>query len=625
MRAVSYLMPLAGLFVTLARADEPKGMIVIRPQGSSATAEIRPASAEIPDRPGFIMIRPQRAGGAGAKLTRGPEPESYGKVTIVYPKAEGLKPAPADRAGPAVPPPSAINVPAPQPPAQGGDPTAPPAANQGKLIYDAWDAVFVKTMHVGYVHTAIREFERDGKTYLYGTKEQRITVMRFTQRVELWEKESTMETPEGQVMVVRRQQGVGAQQALSVVGTVSGKTLTVKGEGAAAGAGQSVPFPDGVLGVCKEATLMKDKKLKPGESAEYQYYAGQVNWVAKFSIAAKDYEMQTLYTGDKPRKLLKLEVKMEPIRDQQGGVFALPTASVWCDAESYEPLKTEFDNPTLGGTMLVLRTTKDAASRPPGKVPDLFAVQSIPLDRTVEGIHQKAAVTYKVTLAGDADPNTAFAADARQATRNVAGKAFELAVAAVRTPGAAPAEPVTDEKGKAYLQECLGTSFYIDWDNAATKRHAAKAVADLPPTATAWDKARAVEKWVRTNMNPATFENSMDPCSKVAESLNGDCSEFSVLAAGMCRALGVPSRTAIGLVYAPDKEGRPFLAYHMWFEVFVDDRWLTLDGTLGLGGVGPGHLKITTATWHNERSLAPLLPVMRLLMAKPAVSVAGVK
>jgi hypothetical protein len=614
-----------GLFVTAGRADDPpKGVIIIRPQGKSASSsEIRPASAEIPDLPGFIMIRPHRPAGSAPRLTRGPEPETYGKVTIIYPKSGGSKSVGKPNPGPGVPPPAPIAFPAPQAPP--GDAPAPPTANQGKLVLDAWDAIFVKNMHIGYSHTAVREFERDGKTFLYGTKETHQTVKRFDQRVELWEKESTMETPDGKVLVVRRQQGVGAQQALAVVGTVTGKTLTVKGEGAAAGVGQSIPFPEGVLGICKEATLVKVKNLKPGESVEYKYYAGQVNWVAKFTLTAKEYDEQTLYQGDKPRKLLKVEVKMDPIRDQEGGVFALPNATVWCDATTLDPLKQEFDNPALGGTMLVLRTTREAATRPPSKVPDLFAVQSIPLDRGVDGIHQKSSVTYKVTLAGDADPKTAFASDARQTTRNIVGKTFEVAVTAIRSPQAAPAEPANDEKGKAYIAECLGKSFYIDWDNEATKRHATAAVAGLPATATAWDKARAVEKWVRANMKPATFDNSMDTTSKVAETLSGDCTEFSVLAAGMCRALGIPSRTAIGLVYAPDRNGRPFLAYHMWYEVHVDNRWVALDGTLGLGSVGPGHLKITTATWHNERSIAPLLPVMRLLMAKPTVSVAEVK
>jgi transglutaminase-like putative cysteine protease len=474
----------------------------------------------------------------------------------------------------------------------------------------------------------VREFERDGKTYLYGTKEQRITVARFGTRVELWEKESTLETPDGQVLVVRRSQGVGNQQVLAIVGQVDGKQLKIKGEGNAAGATDTVPFPEGVIGIAKEASLMKDKKpTVGGEPITYQYYAGQVNWVAKFTITAKAEETQTLYVGDTPRKLVKVEVAMDPIKDKQGGVVALPAATVWLDAVSYEPLKAEFENAPLGGTMVLLRTTKDAATRPPGKVPDLFTVQSIALDKAVENIHNKKKVTYAVQLKGDADPATAFTQDSRQSYTLVDGpaKAFTIAAGAIKTPANALEEKYDDEKGQAYLKECLGTSFYIDWDNPKTKAHATAAVSRLPATATAWDKAKAVEAWVRANMNPATFENSMDTCSKVSQTMNGDCSEFSVLATGMCRSLGIPARTALGLVYAPDRAGKPFLAYHMWFEVYVDNRWVALDGTLAMGGIGPGHLTITRATWHNERSMAPLLPVMRLLMAKPQMQVSGVE
>jgi transglutaminase-like putative cysteine protease len=93
-----------------------------------------------------------------------------------------------------------------------------------------------------------------------------------------------------------------------------------------------------------------------------------------------------------------------------------------------------------------------------------------------------------------------------------------------------------------------------------------------------------------------------------------------MLAAAMCRAVGVPSRTALGLVYA-ESEGKPYLAYHMWFEVYADGRWIPLDGTLAMGGVGPGHVKITDHSWHDEKSFAPLLPVLRLLSAKPAVEI----
>jgi hypothetical protein len=91
----------------------------------------------------------------------------------------------------------------------------------------------------------------------------------------------------------------------------------------------------------------------------------------------------------------------------------------------------------------------------------------------------------------------------------------------------------------------------------------------------------------------------------------------------MCRAVGVPSRTAIGLVYVDLRKG-PVLGYHMWTEVWVRGQWLSIDATLGLGSIGAGHVKITDASWHDTQSLKPLLPVMRLMLAKPEAQVVRV-
>jgi len=97
------------------------------------------------------------------------------------------------------------------------------------------------------------------------------------------------------------------------------------------------------------------------------------------------------------------------------------------------------------------------------------------------------------------------------------------------------------------------------------------------------------------------------------------------LAAAMCRAVGVPSRTALGVVYASNHGGKPYMAYHMWYEVFAEGQWLPLDATLGFGGVGPGHIKITDSSWYEEKSFAPLLPVLRALCAKPSMEVLKVE
>src|SRR5439155_17766493 len=117
-------------------------------------------------------------------------------------------------------------------------------------------------------------------------------------------------------------------------------------------------------------------------------------------------------------------------------------------------------------------------------------------------------------------------------------------------------------------------------------------------------KARRIERWVHNNMRSLNFTEAMATADHVARTLEGDCTEYAMLTAAMCRAVNVPSRTALGLVYAPAKDGKPFLAYHMWTEVFADGQWLPIDATLGMGGVGPGHLKIADHSWHEEKTFA---------------------
>ena len=71
--------------------------------------------------------------------------------------------------------------------------------------------------------------------------------------------------------------------------------------------------------------------------------------------------------------------------------------------------------------------------------------------------------------------------------------------------------------------------------------------------------------------------------SDVARSHSGDCKAHAVYLAALARARGIPARVAVGLVYS---DRLAAFGYHMWTEVYIDGRWIPLDGTLGLGGIG---------------------------------------
>ncbi len=80
--------------------------------------------------------------------------------------------------------------------------------------------------------------------------------------------------------------------------------------------------------------------------------------------------------------------------------------------------------------------------------------------------------------------------------------------------------------------------------------------------------------------------------------------------AALCRAKGIPARVAIGLVYYVPVQG---LAYHMWNEVWITDGWVPIDATLGRGGIGAGHLKITDADLSDASPVSALLPVVEVI------------
>jgi transglutaminase/protease-like cytokinesis protein 3 len=109
--------------------------------------------------------------------------------------------------------------------------------------------------------------------------------------------------------------------------------------------------------------------------------------------------------------------------------------------------------------------------------------------------------------------------------------------------------------------------------------------------------------------NPAI---EFSTAAQVAKNLEGDCRHHTVLTTAMCRAVGLPARTAFGLVYVEKATG-PVLGFHMWTEVLVEGQWRGIDATMGRGGIGAGHVKVSDHSWHNTQSFAPLLPVLSVV------------
>jgi hypothetical protein len=486
----------------------------------------------------------------------------------------------------------------------------PAAQPKGKLVQDLWEAAYLDGFRVGYLHLTVEELNRsDGKKLIHAARDLNLTVRRGRDLALLQAMTGTDETPDGTVLGVFMRQALGTQVTQELRGVVQGNQLRVKAVGESAFEAV-LPWNPKVVGTSGEQNLLKVHKPKPGDEFDYLLYEPIVNSIVTVRVKAEGMEAVTI--GQARQNLLRLTARPDKIANVQ-----LPSEIMWID-QNFELCRSRTAMPGMG-YLVVERSTQADATRPVEKdrLPDLMERQSIKVNERIASPHQLSKIVYRITMPDDEEPAKTMAQDGRQAVGNVHGKTFDLTVTAVRQPPAVAPVSVTDP-GKEFTE----SNFFITSDDPDVKRLAAAAVpAGLSDS---WEKAKLVERWVHANMKVQNFSNGLDPASNVAKTLTGDCTEYSMLAAAMCRAVGVPSRTAIGLVYV-DAPTQPLLVFHMWTEVFVRGRWVAIDATLGQGGIGPAHLKITDASWYQTRSMTPLLPVMRVMMGRPSVSVLEVK
>jgi hypothetical protein len=478
-----------------------------------------------------------------------------------------------------------------------------------RVVHETWDAAFLDGHKAGYFHVIVQELERDGQKFFSTTLTMDLTVRRFEQTANLRQETGNIETPEGKVVGVSMKQFLARQQTMVLTGIVKGDQLQVKVAGKTP-LEKAIRWNDKVIGLYAQEKQFAQRKLKPGDSFTYMSYEPAINSVITVNVTAKaEEEVEVLQTK---KRLLRVEGVPEKIVLQGGGGVQLPKMIWWLDSE-YRPVRSQTDLQMLGQIVLY-RTTREVAlarGAVPAKLTDIGVTQSIFLNRRIPRPHDVDAIVYRIALPGDDEPATAFAQDARQEIKGIKDKQLELHVQAVRAP-----RPVEKPDAKA-PDEFLKSNYFINSADARVQELARKAVGKESDP---WKQAQLIERWVHTNMKAMNFSEAMATADHVARSLEGDCTEFAMLMAAMCRAVGVPSRVAIGLVYAELPRG-PALAYHMWTEVWVRGQWIALDATLGRGAVGAAHIKIADHSWHDTQTMVPVWPIMRVMQGKPAIEV----
>ena len=132
------------------------------------------------------------------------------------------------------------------------------AADEKTLLDEEWNAAFLGTDKVGYVHTTTHKIREGNRDLIEMRVESVLTIKRFGQTLELATDYTSVETPDGKVVRMdnRSKQGpVETRTRGEVVGNALKLTVDTLGKQTTA----NIPWSDDILGQYGEDQLLKKR------------------------------------------------------------------------------------------------------------------------------------------------------------------------------------------------------------------------------------------------------------------------------------------------------------------------------------------------------------------------------
>jgi transglutaminase-like putative cysteine protease len=422
-------------------------------------------------------------------------------------------------------------------------------------IRDEWAVMSLSGVQIGYDHTIARKVAEPQPVIVTSTfSEMRIKDLGAT--LITHEIEEDYETPQG-ALLLATYSVTGAEASDSEARVEDGKLIVTTHTGGTTHVTETAWDPE-VLGPEAQMRRMRESGFPVGKGVTFKEYLREINKVVASTITVEGRETVTI--AGKPRELYKAT----ELTDALPGVVA----HVWLD-ETGDELKCV----TNDGLEEVFATREQAlravTSPDQTDLATLFVIVSnVKFDRpdlVTEALYRIEGRVENLKLE-----------DRRQKIEKQGPGWVLLRVKALGDA----AEPSAEKPGPEYL----AASAYLQSDDPDIQRMARD---NVSPGASPAAKAKQLAAWVSRYITKKDYNVGFASAKETLLSREGDCKEHSMLLAALLRAAGIPSRVAVGVVYANGQ----FMS-HMWTEAYLDD-WTTLDATLSGGNVVDAtHIKL---------------------------------
>jgi hypothetical protein len=486
-------------------------------------------------------------------------------------------------------PPTASSLPSTQSDAAKIEATAAKSspADEGELLDEAWEAMYMQGGKVGYGHTTRRKLTSPEEARIRTSAEQTIVLKRYGQTTEQTIAYSSDETEDGKLLSLRADLSAGTM-SLQSHGEVKDGLLQLTTITQGKRSTESIPWDDDLLGYFGLEDSLRRQPMKPGGKR-------RVKWLQPLIHQISDEQLEAI--GEEEVDLLGEKKKLLKIKSTANLAGQTIESLIWTDAEGRA---WRSSRPALGQE--TYRTTKEVATAKSEATFDLGLDTVVKITPPLERPHETRRVVYRARLK-HGNPAEVFPSCGSQSVKAIDEHTAEITVERItatepeKIDAPCPAPTDGDRRPNNLIQS-----------DDPTVREMAKSIAPGEPDAA--KLAIALESFVHEKVTNKNFSQAFSTAADVAKTLEGDCTEHAVLLAALCRSRNIPARVAAGLVYYAPEQG---FAYHMWTEVWIADRWVPLDATLGRGAIGGAHLKLFDSDLDGIGAFGAFLPVMNVL------------
>ncbi|MFH2000403.1 MAG: transglutaminase-like domain-containing protein, partial [Planctomycetota bacterium] len=450
-------------------------------------------------------------------------------------------------------------------------------AQEGKLIRDTWTRSTMGEDEIGWTHEVVFEIVKEGRTQYKSKNDVVMEFKRFGQGVTISMESWALENEEGSILEMHQKSMMSGQATLYdlvVEGEKACLTITTMGTPRKSEIDWNAETI-GTMGIWK---LRQKKGNVPGIEYSYKAFLFEYMQTVKMSIKLEDYEETELLDNAKAKLFRAINTI-----DLLPGVN---TIEWWSD--DFITQKTSVK--MMGLSMESFHTTKERAMKEGNSElkGDVILETMAKSNINIPVPYKLDSILYRFI---PKDPAIGLPKNMNRLNQKVLEQNEKEAIVRISAvvPESAQSFPIRNPPPE--LMEYLEANAYIQCDHPPLQQKALDIVKDAKD---AWQAACLLENFVFTYIKDKNFGTGFASAAEVFENPCGDCSEHGVLLVAMCRAVGIPSRVAMGYMYLGGIFGG-----HMWAEVWMEGKWYPIDGVMGIGRVDPTHITFTDTSLHN--------------------------